>query len=93
MLNHFCKKPLWEVSQTLVAVAGGTKPADTVIRGGKLVNVCTAEILEDIDIAISEGRIAMPMHVSAKAPRLLMPKANIWHRASWTVIFTSNPLC
>lgn len=59
MLNHFCKKPLWEVSQTLVAVAGGTKPADTVIRGGKLVNVCTAEILEDIDIAISEGRIAL----------------------------------
>ena len=53
MLNHFCKKPLWEVSQTLVAVAGGTKLADTVIRGGKLVNVCTAEILEDIDIAIS----------------------------------------
>ena len=59
MLNHLCKKPLWEVSQTLVAVAGGTKPADTVIRGGKLVNVCTAEILEDIDIAISEGRIAL----------------------------------
>ena len=59
MLNHFCKKPLWEVSQTLVAVAGGTKPADTVIRGGKLVNVCTAEIMDRVDIAISEGRIAL----------------------------------
>ncbi len=59
MLNHFCKKPLWEVSQTLSAVAGGIKPADTVIRNGKLVNVCTAEILEGLDIAISEGRIAL----------------------------------
>lgn len=59
MLNHFCKKPLWEVSQTLAAVAGGTKPADTVIRGGKLVNVCTAEIMDGVDIAISEGRIAL----------------------------------
>ncbi len=59
MLNHFCKKPLWEVSQTLSAVAGGSKPADTVIRNGKLVNVCTAEILEGLDIAISEGRIAL----------------------------------
>ncbi len=59
MINHFCKRPLWEVSQTLAAVAGGREAADTVIRGGKLVNVCTAEIQEGIDIAIKEGRIAL----------------------------------
>ena len=59
MINHFCKKPLWEVSRTLAAVAMGRVPADVVIRGGKLVNVCTAEIQEGLDIAIAEGRIAL----------------------------------
>ena len=59
MHNHFCKHPLWEVTQTLAAVAQGRQPADTVIRGGTLVNVCTAEFQENIDIAIAEGRIAL----------------------------------
>ena len=59
MHNHFCKHPLWEVTQTLAAVAQGRQPADTVIRGGTLVNVCTAEFQENIDIAIAEGRISM----------------------------------
>lgn len=59
MHNHFCKRPLWEVTQTLAAVAQGRQPADTVIRGGTLVNVCTAELQENIDIAIAEGRIAL----------------------------------
>ena len=58
MINKFCKKPLWECSKTLSAVAQGLQPADTVIKGAKLVNVCTAEIQEDIDVAIAEGRIA-----------------------------------
>ena len=58
MINHFCKKPLWECSQTLAAVAQGRQPADLVIKGAKLVNVCTSEIQEDVDIAIAEGRIA-----------------------------------
>lgn len=44
MLNHFCKKPLWECTQTLAAVAQGRQPADTVITGARLVNVCTAEV-------------------------------------------------
>ena len=44
MINTFCKKPLWECSQTLAAVAQGREPADTVIKGAKLVNVCTAEM-------------------------------------------------
>ena len=59
MINHFCKKPLWEVSQKLVAVAGGREPADLVITNAKLVNVCTAEIQENISVAVAEGRIAL----------------------------------
>ena len=59
MINKFCKKPLWECSKTLSAVAQGLVPADTVIKGAKLVNVCTAEIQEDVDVAIAEGRIAV----------------------------------
>ncbi|MDD3165048.1 MAG: adenine deaminase [Oscillospiraceae bacterium] len=59
MRNHFCKMPLWEASKTLVDVAEGRKPAETVIRGARLVNVCTHEIQENIDVAIACGRIAM----------------------------------
>lgn len=58
MINTFCKKPLWECSKTLAAVAQGTVPADTVIKNARLVNVCTAEIQDGTDIAIAEGRIA-----------------------------------
>ena len=65
MRNHFCKKPLWDVARTLAAVAGGRAAADTVIRGGRLVNVCTAEILDGLDIAIIEGRIALVGDASA----------------------------
>lgn len=59
MQNHFCKTPLWEASQTLAAVAGGSHPAETVIINAKLVNVCTAEIQENISVAIAKGRIAL----------------------------------
>ena len=59
MINHFCKYPLWEVSGQLAAVAGGSKPADLVITHANLVNVCTKEILADISVAISAGRIAL----------------------------------
>lgn len=58
MINLFCKKQLWECSKMLVAVAQGQKKADTVIQNAKLVNVCTAEIQEGIDVAITQGRIA-----------------------------------
>ena len=64
MINTFCKKPLWEVSQTLAAVAGGTVPAELVITHANLINVCTHEIQEDISVAISCGRIAMVGDVS-----------------------------
>lgn len=59
MLNKFCKRPLYEVTRTMAQVAMGVKKADLVIRNAKLVNVCTAEIQEGIDVAIAEGRIAL----------------------------------
>ena len=59
MVNEFCKKPLWEVSRTLADVAMGRKPADLVIKNTTLVNVCTKELIPNIDVAIAEGRIAM----------------------------------
>lgn len=59
MLNTFCKKPLWEVTRTMANVAMGVEKAEMVIKNAKLVNVCTAEIQEGIDVAIAEGRIAL----------------------------------
>ena len=59
MLNKFCKRPLYEVTQTMAKVALGVEKAELVIRNAKLVNVCTAEIQEGIDVAIAEGRIAL----------------------------------
>lgn len=59
MINTFCASPLWECSQTLAAVAQGREPAETVICNAKLINVCTGEILPDMDVAIAAGRIAL----------------------------------
>lgn len=51
------RRPLAEVTRELVAAATGKTAADTVIRGGKVVNVFTGEILA-WDIAIKGERIA-----------------------------------
>ena len=59
MLNRFCRRPLYEVTRTLARVAMGEEKAELVIRNARLVNVCTAEIQEGIDIAAAEGRIAL----------------------------------
>lgn len=45
-------------AKMLVDVAMGRKPADTVIRSGKWVNVHSGEIIPDTSIAISCGRFA-----------------------------------
>ncbi|WP_434784420.1 adenine deaminase [Sinisalibacter aestuarii] len=47
-----------EAAPRLVAVAAGREPADTVIRGGKLVNVQSREVLDGWQVAIAEGRFA-----------------------------------
>ncbi|MBO5240078.1 MAG: adenine deaminase [Clostridia bacterium] len=59
MINTFCKFPLWECSQSLVKVAAGIEKAELVITNAKLINVCTREILEGVDVAVTKGRIAM----------------------------------
>ena len=64
MQNHFCKTPLWEAGRTLAAVAGGRRPAELVILRARLVNVCTAEIEEDVGVAVAAGRVALVGDVS-----------------------------
>lgn len=59
MINKFCKTPLWECSRTLCDVAAKRRPADVVIKNAKLINVCTHEIQDGIDVVIAAGRIAM----------------------------------
>ena len=59
MFNKFCKKQLWECSRELSAVALGKIPAETVIKNARLINVCTAEIMENTDVAVHSGRIAL----------------------------------
>ncbi len=89
MLNHFCKKPLWECTQTLAAVAQGRAPADTVITGARLVNVCTAEVQDGIDVAIAEGRIAYvgqsAAHCIGESTRVIDAAGQVIAPVSWTV--------
>lgn len=59
MAKKFWKRPLHEVTRRLALVAMGKEKAELVIRDAKLVNVCTAEIQEHIDVAVAEGRIAL----------------------------------
>ncbi|MDD9922182.1 MAG: adenine deaminase [Boseongicola sp.] len=47
-----------DIGAELVAVAAGRTPADVVIRGGKLVNVQSREVLDGWQVAISGGRFA-----------------------------------
>lgn len=87
----FCKTQLWECSRTLSDVAMGRKPAETVIRNARLVNVCTHEILDNTDVAISCGRIALvgdAAHCIGKVQRSSMPRVSLSPRVSLTVIST-----
>ena len=59
MINNFCKYPLWEVTTKLVDVAMGRTPAQLVVKNAKVVNVCTREIMDNTDVAVSMGRIAL----------------------------------
>jgi len=48
-----------KVNKELVDAALGRIPSDLVIKGASLVNVNTAEIEENVDIAVKDGRIAL----------------------------------
>ena len=51
--------PSWaDVASELVAVAAGRASADTVVRGGNLVNVQSREVLVNTSVAFKKGRIA-----------------------------------
>ena len=52
------RRPWHEVATRLVDVAAGRQPAELVIRNGRWVNVLTREVVTDIDVAVSDGRIA-----------------------------------
>jgi adenine deaminase len=53
------RRPLWEMTRELSAVGMGRAPADLVVRGGRLVNVHTREVVDGVDVAIAGGRIAL----------------------------------
>ncbi|WP_410514003.1 adenine deaminase C-terminal domain-containing protein [Paenibacillus sp. BR2-3] len=54
----FTRKPLADCVPELVATARGDQPATLVITGGKLVNVCSGEILDGMSVGVQGGRIA-----------------------------------
>ena len=59
--------PSWpDVAAALIAVAAGRAPADLVIRGGKLVNVHSREVLDDWQIAIVHGRFAYVVMINMR---------------------------
>lgn len=58
----------------LVAVAAGRTPADMVVRGGKLVNVQTREILNGWQVAIAHGRFA---YVGVDASHCIGPDTQV----------------
>lgn len=53
------RRPLSEVARELTGVCMGRRPADLIIRNGRLVNVHTREVLDGMEIAVAEGRVAM----------------------------------
>ena len=75
--------------RTLAAVAQGRTPADTVITGARLVNVCTAEVQDGIDVAIAEGRIAYvgqsAAHCIGESTRVIDAAGQVIAPVSWTV--------
>jgi adenine deaminase len=53
------RRPLSEVARELTAVCMGRRPADLIVRNGRLVSVHTREVLDGIEVAVAEGRVAM----------------------------------
>jgi adenine deaminase len=53
------RRPLSQLTRELTGVCMGRRPADVVVRGGRIVDVHTREILDGADVAIAGGRVAM----------------------------------
>ena len=72
MVNHITS---WaDEAPHLVAVAAGRTPADMVVRGGKLVNVQTREVLSGWQVAIAHGRFA---YVGVDASHCIGPDTQV----------------
>ncbi len=54
----FVREKLGDVSRILARTAMGEEKADLVLFGGKLVNTCSGEIIEGVDVAVKGSRIA-----------------------------------
>ncbi|CTQ49150.1 adenine deaminase [Jannaschia donghaensis] len=75
--------PSWpDAAATLIAVAAGRAPAQTVVRGGKVVNVHTREVLT-WEVAIAEGRFA---YVGPDASHCIGPETEVIYAAGRYVI-------
>jgi adenine deaminase len=73
-IHAYTRIPLAEVVHDLVAVARGDKPATLVIKGGKLVNVCSGEIIEGMSIGVYGARIA---YVGKDASHMIGEKTQV----------------
>ena len=73
-MEHQPLKSWADSAATLVAVAAGRAPADTVLRGGKVVNVHTREVLDGWQVAISAGRFA---YVGPDATHCIGPDTDV----------------
>jgi adenine deaminase len=63
-----------DCADRLVAVAAGRAPADLVIRGGRLVNVQSREVLDGWQVAVADGRFA---YVGPDAPHCIGPETRV----------------
>lgn len=59
MSRSHARNPRHLNTRDLAAVAMGRKPADLIIKNGRLVDVCTARIHDHMDIAVCRGVIAL----------------------------------
>ncbi len=59
MSTHHTRVSHHLITRELAAVAMGGKPADLIMKNGRLVDVCTARIRDHMDIAVYQGHIAL----------------------------------
>ena len=57
-MEHSSLKSWEECAARLIGVAAGRAAADLVIRGVKLVNVQSREVLDGWQVAVADGRFA-----------------------------------
>ena len=87
------RRPLAELTAELAAAAQGRIKADTVLTGGKVVNVFTAEIIT-ADVAIRSGRIVLvgpAQHTIGPETAVMDASGYYLVPGLWTAISMWNP--